>query len=562
MTEEGRYAAQVTIVKQECPDADEKEIAEEFRRYEEEFLIPPEDALRSVVRKFQAATGMELKQISQPERAEKKVDRFSELDADDRNVTIEVAVISYTPRVQMVRGEERQVAFGWIEDNPWQSGDQRERWDFKDWGEKAENLAPGSIVRLEGASVNEWNDKRSLNINRTTRVTVLKEGGAAAVQISDEPSSIAEASQREGFVNLVARLISSKPDVIVKRDGSGELDVVRGRLGDSSGTISFLSWVPLEHEPGTVLKIDGASIRKFRDTPEVNIGDRTRVEVFHDSAFVSIEDLEQASKVPISELRNGMRDIEVTVQVESWESRSFVSEDGTERVVRSGDVIDPTGRCRLTAWCETEPSRGDFLHLTGARVQYWQGSPDLVIDDAAQITNLSDAPWEPIDPEVHWVDIDLTSVVNGGSRRGISTSGTVVTIRPDSGIIERCPECRRVLREGACGEHGPQRGEEDLRLRFVIDNGISNASLLLSKDASEAFLGANQESVKEEISKSGSAGFVASLREKLIAKRLIIKGRSIVDEQGAMLLADEVEYDTTSAHDAANEVIQRWGVIL
>ena len=24
--------------------------------------------------------------------------------------------------------------------------------------------------------MNEWNDKRSLNINRTTRVTVLKEG--------------------------------------------------------------------------------------------------------------------------------------------------------------------------------------------------------------------------------------------------------------------------------------------------------------------------------------------------------------------------------------------------
>ena len=101
-----------------------------------------------------------------------------------------------------------------------------------------------------------------------------------------------------------------------------------------------------------------------------------------------------------------------------------------------------------------------------------------------------------------------------------------------------------------------------MRLRFVIDNGISNASLLLSKAASEAFLGADQESVKEEISKSGSADFVASLREKLIAKRLTVKGRSIVDEQGAMLLADEVEYDTTSAHDAANEVIQRWGVIL
>ena len=70
MTEDGRYATQVKIVKQECPDADEGEIVQEFRRYEEEFLIPPEDALRSVVRKFQAAAGMEQTKISAPSRAE------------------------------------------------------------------------------------------------------------------------------------------------------------------------------------------------------------------------------------------------------------------------------------------------------------------------------------------------------------------------------------------------------------------------------------------------------------------------------------------------------------
>ena len=562
MTEDGRYATQVKIVKQECPDADEEEIVQEFRRYEEEFLIPPEDALRSVVRKFQAAAGMEQTKISAPSRAEMKVDRFSELGADDRNVTIEVAVITYTPRIQMVRGEERQVAFGWIEDNPWEGSDNRERWDFKDWGEQAENLAPGSVVRLEGASVNEWNDKRSLNINRTTRVTVLREGGTPATQVSSDPVDIATASANEGYINIVARLISAKPDVIVKRDGSGELEVVRGRLGDSSGSIGFLSWVPLEHEPGTLLKIDGASVRKFRETPEINIGDRTRIEVYHDTAFASMEDLSQANKVAISDLRNGMRDIEVTVQVEAGVQRSFSSEDGTERVVRSGDVIDPSGRCRLTAWCEVDPEPGDFLHLTGARVQFWQGSPDLVVDDAAQISNLSDAPWESIDPEQHWVDVDLTSMVSGGSRRGIRTSGTVVAVRPDSGIVERCPECRRVLRDGSCMEHGPQRGEEDLRLRFVIDDGVSNASLLMSKDASEAFLGVNQESVKEEIARDGRDGFVASLRQRVLAQRLSIKGRSIVDDQGAMLLADETEQIQTTAADAANDVMQRWGVVL
>ena len=37
---------------------------------------------------------------------------------------MEVAVVSYTPRMQkMKNGEERQIAFGWIEDNPWESGD-------------------------------------------------------------------------------------------------------------------------------------------------------------------------------------------------------------------------------------------------------------------------------------------------------------------------------------------------------------------------------------------------------------------------------------------------------
>ena len=64
MSEDGRYAAQIAVVKEECEGADETEIINEFRRYEEEFMIPPEDALRSVVRKFQIAAGKEVSNIS------------------------------------------------------------------------------------------------------------------------------------------------------------------------------------------------------------------------------------------------------------------------------------------------------------------------------------------------------------------------------------------------------------------------------------------------------------------------------------------------------------------
>ena len=563
MTDYEKYAAQVALVKEECKDADDKEIAEEFRRYQEEFLIEPNDAVRSVILKFQKASGQEVTSISStPARVEKKVDRFSDLGSEDKNVTIEVAVVTYVPRVQMVRGEEKQIAFGWIEDNPWESNDKRERWDFKDWGAHSENLAPNSVVRLEGVSVNEWNDKRSININRGSRVTVLREGGPAVAPMSDEPVTIEKASENEGYVTLLARIISLKPDVIVKRDGSGSLDIFRGTFADSSGKISFLSWVPVNHEIGDLVKIEGAMIRKFRETPEVNINDRTKIEKYHDNNFASTEELSQITTSKIGDLRNGMKDVITTVQVESWQSRTFTNSDGEEKIVRSGDVMDPTGRCRLTAWCEIDPKPGDFLHLTNARVQFWQGSPDLVVDSSDQVSNLTDAPWEAIDPEQHWVDIELSDLVTSGSRRGIKTRGTIVAIRADSGIIHRCPECRRILRDGACIDHGAQHGVEDLRLKFVVDNGVHNAPLIMAKDPSEKLLNMSQEIVKEKISKTGHEDFLSEIRNNYLARKVIIHGRSLVDTQGAMILAEEVTFDNTSNEDAANLVMQEWGVLL
>jgi len=561
MSDQTKYANQIAIVKEECPNADEEEIGKEFARYEEDFLIPPEDALRSVIRKFQVSTGVEVSaDKSPPVREEKKVDRFSELDADDRNVAIEVAVVSYTPRTQMVRGEEKQIAFGWVEDNPHEASSERVRWDYKDWGNKGESMIPGSVVRLEGASVNEWNGKRSLNVNRTTRVTVVKEGGGSAPPTSNEPLNIARASEVEGFVNVVGRVMSAKSDVIIRKDGSGEIPIVRGRISDSSGSIGFLSWKDFEHEVGSLVKIVGASVRKFLETPEIQINDGTVIEAYHDTSFPEVSELAKSEKVSIADLRNGMRDVSITLQVESWVQRSFESQNGESKTVRSGDVMDPSGRCRLTAWCEFDPSPGETIMIEGGRVQFWQGSPDLVIDDMNQVKVLSESPWDAIDPQNHWVEVDLTSLTQGGSRRGISTSGSIVMIRPDSGMIERCPECRRVIRDGSCSEHGSKIGEEDLRLRFVLDDGISNASLILGRETSEAFLGMGMDDVKSEISNIGREVFVSNLKNRILARKMGVHGRCLVDGQGAMLMAERVEILVPGPKEEAEEVMKRWEV--
>jgi len=295
---------------------------------------------------------------------------------------------------------------------------------------------------------------------------------------------------------------------------------------------------------------------------EIQINDGTVIETYRDTSFPEVAELTESEKVSISNLRDGMRDVSITLQVENWNQRTFETKDGDSRVVRSGDIMDPTGRCRLTAWCEFDPKPGDIIRIDGGRVQSWQGSPDLVIDNLEQVKILTETPWEKIDPDNHWVDVDLDSLRKGGSRRGISTSGAIVAIMPGSGIIERCPECRTILRDGSCPEHGPQRGEEDLRLRFVLDNGVSNANLYMAREATEAFLGMSMDDVKGEISSIGNDSFLSNLRNRVLSRKVVVHGRCVVDDRGAMVFADRMEVMDSKPAEEAEEVMQRWGVVL
>ena len=150
---------------------------------------------------------------------------------------------------------------------------------------------------------------------------------------------------------------------------------------------------------------------------------------------------------------------------------------------------------------------------------------------------------------------------SGASRVGISTKGYIVSIREDSGVIYRCSECRRVLRDGECATHGAQEGNIDVRLRLVLDNGKSTISLIVNKSATESLLGINQEEIKSNISENGSMQFVQDLRERLLGRELLANGRTIVDEQGAMLLTDDVELIETDSVLAAAELRSKWGVV-
>ena len=562
------YGDHVALVLESCPDASEEDVVKAFRQYEEEFFIPPQDAMHSIIRKLQVsasppATGKAAGAGSGSTRAAKpmrKVERLEELSGDDQNVEITVQLVSHNVREQTVRGEQRTIAFGLLEDQPYDSSTPSTRWEYKDWAPKSE-LRAGSIVRLEGASVNEYQGRRSINVNKSTRAVVLEEGTAPVV-VPGEPMNIADLP-KEGNVCVVARILGLRPDVIHRRDGTGSIDVVRGRVADDSGSIGFLSWEPLDLEVGQLVKIDGANVRTFRDTPELNFGRTTTIEAYHDAAFASAEDLEAASAQTIADLRDGARDVRCVVEIHEWQRRTF-TRDGEERHLWSGQVADPSGRCRMSAWEELPIAEGDLpvtVRLTGVRVRAWQGVPDITVDNADQIEVLDGPPWEEsIDFATHSVEVDFDELAEGGGRVGVSTKGLIVSIRDDSGLIQRCPECRRVLRDGVCQDHGAQDGQEDVRLRLVMQGEASTISVFLGRDAALALLDTDLEGLRAAIAEHGAMAWVQSLRARYLGRSATLRGRLLVDDRSSMFMADALEAIDEDGAMMATEARAHWEV--
>ena len=101
LSDDDRYAGHIAAVLLDCPEADECEIRSAFVKYEEEFFIPPQDAIRSIVRRFRSESDAPSTQggtSGQTKRPTKKVSSLSELKGDDRDIEIEVVIVSHYVR--------------------------------------------------------------------------------------------------------------------------------------------------------------------------------------------------------------------------------------------------------------------------------------------------------------------------------------------------------------------------------------------------------------------------------------------------------------------------------
>ena len=85
---------------------------------------------------------------------------------------------------------------------------------------------------------------------------------------------------------------------------------------------------------------------------------------------------------------------------------------------------------------------------------------------------------------------------------------------------------------------------------------------MMFREGSESFLGMSMDEVKSEISSVGYEAFISNLRSRVLSRKVAVHGRCVVDDRGAMVFADQMEVMEPKPAEEAEEVMQRWGVVL
>jgi len=191
-------------------------------------------------------------------------------------------------------------------------------------------------------------------------------------------------------------------------------------------------------------------------------------------------------QVTIGELQSGMR-VELRAKVvQLWDATS-------DKIAQTGLIGDSTGVIKFTIWNNAEKElmeEGGSYKITGASISSYNDRCQLNINKNTAITQLDE-------------DIEVKS-------REEEFTGAIVSIQNGSGLIKRCPECKRQLKKGACGEHGKVDGTYDLRTKAVIDNGIEVRELILDADQTYALTGIDLEKAKEMATDAMDASVVES----------------------------------------------------
>ena len=378
--------------------------------------------------------------------------------------------------------------------------------------------------------------------------SVRREYGDDGGGTSVPTKNVAEITTDDSNVGVTGRVLS-----VGKRSiqYSGERSVIfEGELADESDKISYTAWEDFGLEPGETVQIGNAGVREWEGDPELNLGESTDIERVAESLSVPYDVGGEAS---LAELEPGDRGVTVEVSVRECEQKTIDGRDG-ETEILSGVLADGTTRLPFTDW-QPRPQieEGTSVRIENAYIRQFRGAPSVNVSEFSTVT--------PLEGSVAVAEsaprYEVREAVESGGLFDVELAGNVVGVRDGSGLVERCPECGRVVQSGQCRAHGTVEAEDDLRVKAILDDGTGTVTVVLDEERTAEIYGGGIDAAREHARDAMDREVVAdAIREKLVGRAFRVRGALSVDDFGATLNATTFEANGVDPVERATQLLE------
>tara|TARA_B100001750_G_scaffold53337_1_gene40511 strand:+ start:4880 stop:6232 length:1353 start_codon:yes stop_codon:yes gene_type:complete len=421
------------------------------------------------------------------------------------------------------------------------------------------------------SDLHKFVDGYKIDISTARAAVIRKYGGNPEALFTPSSKPLAQIVGEEPNVNFRAKLLSVNQKEITLKDGN-KRQIYEGTLGDSSAVLRYTSWQEeFPYEAGTVVDVGGAYSKVWNERIDVNMGDRAIINVVEDEALSALEidvgsmnrGTTSSQECTIATLQNGMNGVNLNIRVLDIEKREFVNKTTNEtKNLWSGQMADASGVTRFTAWKDTKMEAGKAYRIESGYVKEWQGVPDLNIGDYTTISPLELDDLPPMEAFEAGLAMPIEALAVRGGSTDVVVDGYVINVREGSGLIFRCTDCKRVLRNNQCMVHGKQDGNPDLRTKAIVDDGTGSVTTFLDNTLTEQVLGKTLDDCLESIKSNFNPESIKDDLEKALKlKPVKIRGFTRSDDYGMMFFAKEVTLlNSDSVKEQAENLISEMGV--
>ncbi len=361
-----------------------------------------------------------------------------------------------------------------------------------------------------------------------------------------------------GPVEVVGRVISVERREVTRRTDGSRRPLLSGLLTDGTATVRFTWWDPPKDgiERGTVLRAVGAEVREFRSRPELTFSWKTRVGPASPAELPRVDPTELPLR-PVAELRPPEEGFRVEVRIARIAPRT-VSVGEERRVVHEGIIADRSGAVTLSAWSDFGLQPGEAVRIAGGYVRAFRGRPQLVVDERSIVERIERPDLPDAAAVLAAPPRSIADVEDAGGGAVVAIDGIVVGLAPPSGVVYRCPTCRRAVAGGVCRVHGQVDAVPDLRARIVLDDGTGAATISADRGVTERLWGVTlPEALRRLAAQPDPDRLAEEMLEALLGRRLRVRGPASRDDFGLTVTPESVEPVDVDLAVATDELARR-----